>query len=81
MKRFARLRDPDLPDGAIEYCRKVTIVWTVFCLSNAMIAAATALWGSIEVWTFWNAGLSYVLLGTLVIGEMIVRRQVRSQFS
>lgn len=80
IERFARIREPDLPAGAVEYCRRVTIVWTAFTTFNAAVAAGTALWASIEIWTLWTGAVSYILLGVLFLGEILVRRQVRSQF-
>lgn len=81
IERFARIREPDLPRGAAEYCRRVTIVWTAFTIFNATVAAGTALWATIEIWTLWTGVVSYFLLGALFLGELLVRRQVRSQFS
>lgn len=77
VERLVRLREPDLPPEGVAYARQVTLVWTCFLVGNAAISAAAAVWGSLETWTLWNGLISYLLMGTLFIGEMGVRRLVR----
>ena len=77
IERIARLRDPDLPESARPYLRNVTLVWLCFFLINASIAAWTARGDSLELWTLYNGLISYVLVGTLFVGEMAVRRFMR----
>jgi uncharacterized membrane protein len=77
VERMARLQEPNLPPSGVIYTRRVTILWTVFLLANALISAATAVWGTLAQWTLWNGLVSYLLMGTLFFGEMIVRRMVR----
>jgi uncharacterized membrane protein len=79
IERLARLSEPNLSPEGVAYTRTVTQVWTIFLLSNAAIAAAVGLWGSIEQWTLWNGFISYLLMGSLFIGEFAVRRFVRRQ--
>ena len=38
IEQIARLQEPHLPEGGQAYCRKVTLVWTVWLLLNALIA-------------------------------------------
>lgn len=77
VERFARLSDPAFPPEAVGYCRTVTVVWTVFLVANAAVAAGLALWGSPEAWTLWTGLVAYLLMGTLFAGEYAVRRLVR----
>jgi uncharacterized membrane protein len=79
VERIARLREPDLPPEGVAYTRTVTWLWLAFLLANAAVSAATALWGSIEQWTLWNGLLSYLAMGTLFLGEVMVRRRLRSR--
>lgn len=72
--RLALLREPLLSLEAIAYTRGVTKIWFVFLMGNAAVAAATALWGSLEVWTLWNGLISYLLMGALFLGEIAWRR-------
>lgn len=77
IERLARLREPELsPDGQL-YTRRVTQVWTAFLVLNAAIAAATALWGTVEQWTLWNGLFSYLAMGVLFTGEIALRRFIR----
>jgi uncharacterized membrane protein len=46
IERFARLKEPELPEPAIAYTRRVTQVWCAFFALNGTIALATAVWAS-----------------------------------
>lgn len=77
IERFARITEPDLPDVAIAYTRRVTQVWCVFFVINGSIALGTALWASEAVWSLYTSGISYALMGLLFGGEYLVRRRFR----
>jgi uncharacterized membrane protein len=77
VERLARLSEPDLPPDGVAYARTVTQVWTVFLLGNAAVAAALGLWGSLAQWTLWTGLISYLLMGSLFVGEFAVRRLIR----
>lgn len=77
VERFARLREPDLSSDGQRYTRRVTQVWTVFLVINTAIAAATAIWGTLEQWTLWNGLIAYLLMGGLFMGEIVLRRYLR----
>lgn len=79
IESIARLREPDLPPEGASYCRKLTMVWVVFLLFNAAVAASTALWSSIELWSLWTGLISYLLMGALFFGEMGIRPFLRSK--
>jgi uncharacterized membrane protein len=79
IERVARLREPDLPPSAVAYTRKVTVLWLGFFLVNAAIAGWTALEAPLELWTFYNGFLAYVLIAVLFAGELLVRRWVRTR--
>lgn len=69
---FARIREPELPVEGISYCRSVTKVWCGFFLINATIALITTFL-SLEVWTLYNGFISYLIMGSLFIGEFLIR--------
>ncbi len=77
IERIARAREPDLPSSAIPYLRNVTLVWLGFFLANAAVSAATAMSGSLELWTLYNGLISYILVGALFAAELVVRQFVR----
>ena len=77
IERIARLREPNLPPSAVVYTRKVTAVWLGFFLANAAISAATAIGGSLELWTLYNGFISYVIMGVLFVSEWILRGYLR----
>jgi len=80
IERFARLTEPDLPDVAVPYCRKVTVVWCVFFAVNGSIALITALFTPVKIWTLYNGFISYVLMGLLFAVEYAVRRTVKKKY-
>lgn len=77
VERLARLREPDLPPEGQAYCRSVTMVWTVWLVTNAAIATCLALWGSDEAWALWVGLVSYIVMALLIGGELLLRRRVR----
>lgn len=85
--RFATLADRSIKGSNFEkkveaYCRKVTVTWCIFFVINGSIAAYTALhdFGSDDlndkIWSIYNGGISYVLMGLLFTVEFIIRKVV-----
>jgi len=77
IERLARLRERDLPPSGQSYCRKVTVVWTVWLSANTIIAAVLALAANDEAWAIWTGFIAYLVMGALFAGEMAVRRIMR----
>ncbi|CAM2923122.1 hypothetical protein [Moritella viscosa] len=73
IETFARLQDPNLPEHAVNYTRKVTLVWCGFFIINASISLYTALYSSFKVWTIYNGFIAYILIGSLCAVEFVVR--------
>ncbi|MBO9188848.1 MAG: hypothetical protein J7E00_03115, partial [Escherichia coli] len=76
VERLARLQEPDLPEKGVRYTRHVTQIWCGFFIINGGIALFTALYADMSLWTAWNGMIAYLLMGTLMAGEWLVRRQV-----
>ncbi len=76
VERMARIAQPELPPSAVNYTRQVTVVWCFFFVFNGLAALYTALYTSIEVWTFYNGFFAYILMGALFSGEYMVRLYV-----
>ena len=79
IERIARIHEPSLPPEGQAYCRIVTVVWTVWLLANALIAALLAVSGNEEVWVLWTGLIAYVVMGVLFGGEMLLRRWLRQR--
>ncbi len=73
IERLARLKQPDLPDKAIPYLRKVTLLWCGLFIFNGTIAFYTASFTSLELWTLYNGFIAYLLIGALLGGEWLYR--------
>ena len=85
--RFACMTDKSIvgssrESAVLKYCFKVTVIWCIFFILNGSISVWTALYdfGNDElnnkVWSVYNGGISYVLMGMLFAIEYLVRRQV-----
>lgn len=79
IERLARLTKPNLPEHAIKYTRKVTIVWLCFFIINGLISYYTAFFCELQTWTLYNGLISYILMGTLFAIEYLVRLQVQKR--
>ena len=60
---FARRMGETLDARGVAYCRRVTVVWTVFA--------------SYETWALYNGVLAYLMMGALFAGEWLFRRRFR----
>lgn len=76
VERLARLREPDLPPAGVAYTRRVTQVWCGFFIGNGTMALFTVLHADVRLWTLWNGMMSYLLMGTLMATEWLVRQRV-----
>ena len=85
--RFACLGDKTIKGSSFEsqvnaYCKKVTVVWCVFFILNGSVSAFTALYDfgndalNDKIWSVYNGGISYVLMGLLFAVEFVVRKMV-----
>ena len=88
--RFATLADKSVKGSFHEkkvenYCRKVTVIWCIFFILNGTVAILTVFAGKIfgitpenadKVWSLYNGGISYILMGFLFAAEFIVRKFV-----
>ncbi|HZV65047.1 MAG TPA: hypothetical protein VFG03_09095 [Telluria sp.] len=77
VERLARLREPQLPDAAVAYTRRVTQVWCGFFAVNGAIALGTALWASPAVWSLYTGVIAYLLMGLLGGAEYVVRMRFK----
>lgn len=59
-----------------DYCRKVTLIWSLWLTVNAAIATMLALADDDAAWALWTGLLSYLVSGTLFAGEWLVRRSL-----
>jgi acyl-coenzyme A synthetase/AMP-(fatty) acid ligase/uncharacterized membrane protein/3-hydroxymyristoyl/3-hydroxydecanoyl-(acyl carrier protein) dehydratase len=80
--RFATMQDKtingSLGKKSVEaYCRKVTIAWCGFFIFNGSVAAATIFSGSDALWSLYNGGISYILIGIFFAGELLIRKMVQ----
>ena len=81
IERLARLQDPQLPPEAIRYTRRVTQVWCGFFVVNGTLALGTILLGDMALWSLYNGLLSYLLMGTLMGGEWLLRRRLQARLA
>jgi len=73
VETLARRSNPDLPPEEVVYCRAVTAIWCAFFVGNAIAALCFALFASLALWTLYTGLISYLLMGTLFLCELIYR--------
>jgi len=76
VERLARIRDPHLSSAGVHYTRRVTQVWCGFFIVNGAIAWFTVIHGDMQLWTLWNGLFAYLLMGSLMAAEWLVRQRV-----
>lgn len=79
--RFATLMDKTIKGSSWEkeverYCFRVTLVWCCFFILNGCASVWTAFFASDRVWSIYNGGISYALMGLIFAVEFIVRKKV-----
>lgn len=77
IERIARIQEQDLPEHAIKYTRKVTVVWSVFFIINGLVSIGTWIFADIETWTLYNGFISYIFIGVLFLVEFVIRQKVK----
>jgi uncharacterized membrane protein len=81
VERIARLRQVECTPYVLMYFRRVTAAWLGFFLLNGTVSALTALSGNLELWTLYNGLISYLMIGSMFAGELIIRRRVRARLN
>ena len=81
--RLATMTDKSIVGSLAEkrvesYCAKVTVVWCVFFVLNGTVALITVFVHNDLLWSAYNGGISYLLMGLLFAGEFIVRKVVNA---
>jgi uncharacterized membrane protein len=75
VESIARRMGETLDERGVAYCRKVTLVWTVFLSVHLLVTIATV-FASREIWAAYNGLVAYVLMGLLFAGEWFYRRRL-----
>ncbi len=79
-KLAMRMSKEPLSMYAIKYTWYVTFAWCIFFAINASISILTVIIGSIKIWTLYNGFISYILIGSMMLIEIIIRTIVRRHF-
>lgn len=82
--RFATMQDKSILKSPYKtrvenYCRKVTIVWCAFFVLNIAAAIYTAFFCSEKIWSIYNGGISYLIMGMIFAIEFFVRMRVNKK--
>lgn len=82
--RFATMQDKSILKSPYKtrvenYCRKVTVVWCAFFVLNIAVAIYTAFFCSEKIWSIYNGGISYLIMGMIFAIEFLVRMRVNKK--
>lgn len=80
-ERLARFVHSDLPPQAVRYTRYVTWTWSAVLLLNALVSLYTAVATSFETWTLYNGIVTYLLFGSVFLGEYLLRTHLRRKWA
>jgi acyl-coenzyme A synthetase/AMP-(fatty) acid ligase/uncharacterized membrane protein/3-hydroxymyristoyl/3-hydroxydecanoyl-(acyl carrier protein) dehydratase len=77
--RFACFQDKTIKGSLAEkkiecYCKKVTVIWCLFFVLNGAAALYTVFSGNDILWALYNGGISYIFMGILFMGELVIRK-------
>jgi uncharacterized membrane protein len=76
IERFAMASGEPWSPALRLYCRNVTLIWALWLVVNAAIAAYLALSHDDAAWALWTGLLSYLVSGALFAGEWLVRHSI-----
>lgn len=73
IEKFARRMGKKISHREKRYTRRLTWVWTAALALNASVALYTACCMELKYWAYYNGFLSYILLATLFVAELVYR--------
>lgn len=73
--KLAKLKDKNLSEFALIYTRKLTKIWIIFFLLNALISFLLV-FINLKMWAFYTGFISYVFIGALFGGEILYRKLI-----
>ena len=73
IESIARKRGMNVGPHNLRYLRALTAVWTGFFALGVVLSGFTVLYGNMDLWLLYNGLVSYLLMGVLFVGELIVR--------
>jgi uncharacterized membrane protein len=76
IERFAMAAGEEWSPALRRYCRNVTLIWAIWLVVNAAIAAYLALAQDDAAWALWTGLVSYLVSGALFAGEWLVRHSI-----
>lgn len=80
VERLARLTEPDLPDYAVNYTRKVTWLWCGVFIFNILVTASLILANQLDWWAIYSGVIAYIILGCVMAAEWLVRQFVKKHY-
>lgn len=74
--KFAqKMQTKPLNQSELDYTKHATFAWAIFMFVNTVISLITVFLSN-EIWTLYNGFISYILIGTMMFAEYIIRKKV-----
>lgn len=73
---FARRMGETLDAEGVRYCRRVTQAWVIFLTLHVGVTILT-LFLSHAFWALYNGCIAYLLMGSMFVGEWLIRKWVK----
>lgn len=74
IEKMARLSGKTITPIAKIYTKKLTGVWSILLLVNALIALYLTFFASTQAWALYSGLLAYIFFGVFFLAEMVYRR-------
>ncbi len=68
-----KMQKEPLNQEKLIYTRKATKAWAIFMFMNT-VASLITVFLSDEIWAIYNGFISYILIGTMMLSEYIIRK-------
>ena len=68
-----KMQKEPLNQEKLNYTRKATKAWAIFMFMNT-VASLITVFLSDEIWAIYNGFISYILIGTMMLSEYIIRK-------
>jgi uncharacterized membrane protein len=71
--------DKPLDSVGIKYTRNVTLTWCAIFVMNILMSAILTWYERVDIWTLYNGVIAYIVIGSLFLGERLVRSRVQER--
>lgn len=80
IEKMAKLSGKTITPLAKGYTKKLTAIWSILLLINALIALYLAFFASTQAWALYSGMIAYLLFALFIVAEIIYRRHFIAKY-